>query len=125
MKPSAGATVGERLAAWAGPLLAIIAFLGAIWLLKRELKDHSWQEIFGAITALPPSRVALALLLTAVNYCILSGYDGLAVWYMRRKLHPARIMMGAFIGYAMSHNFTWLLGGTTARLRLYSSDRKR
>ena len=121
MKNSAKATIGETLHKWGGPLLALVAFAAAIWLLHRELKDHSWQEIFGAISALPRSHVALAMFLTAINYSILSGYDGLAVWYLRRPLHPSKIMLGAFIGYAMSHNFTWLLGGTTTRLRLYSS----
>jgi uncharacterized membrane protein YbhN (UPF0104 family) len=54
-----------------------------------------------------------------VNYSILSGYDGLALLYLRRPLPPWRIMFGAFVGYAMSHNFTWMLGGTTTRFRLY------
>jgi uncharacterized membrane protein YbhN (UPF0104 family) len=30
-------------------------------------------------------------------------------------------MLGAFVGYAMSHNFGWMMGGTTSRFRLYSA----
>jgi phosphatidylglycerol lysyltransferase len=114
-------TMRERLAAWIGPAFAVVAFLAAAWLLHRELKDHSWAEILAAVSALPRSRVILALILTALNYAILSGYDGLAVWYLRHPLRWSKVMLGAFIGYAMSHNFTWMLGGTATRFRLYSS----
>src|SRR5436190_3823622 len=109
----------ERLGHWIGPFVAIAAFIAAIALLYLELKDHSWREILDAINALPRSRILLAIGLTALNYSILSGYDGLAVWYLRRPLRPWRVMLVAFVGYAMSHNLTWMLGGTASRFRLY------
>jgi uncharacterized membrane protein YbhN (UPF0104 family) len=117
----APATLRERLAAWIGPAFAVIAFLAAAWLLHRELRHHSWSEIFAKVSAIPPRRVVLALILTALNYSILSGYDGLALWYLKHPLRWSQIMLGAFIGYAMSHNFTWMLGGTATRFRLYTS----
>src|SRR5215471_10091222 len=111
-------TVRERLKAWIGPAFAIVAFLAAAWLLHHELRHHSWAEIFEKVSAIPRRRVLLALILTALNYSILSGYDGLAVWYLKHPLRWSRIMFGAFVGYAMSHNFTWMLGGTATRFRL-------
>jgi phosphatidylglycerol lysyltransferase len=113
------ASFRERLGHLIGPFVAIAAFLAAAGLLYLELKDHSWDEIWTAIQAIPLSRILLALGLTAVNYSILSGYDGLAVWYLRRPLRPWRVMLVAFVGYAMSHNLTWMLGGTASRFRLY------
>src|SRR5262245_53365356 len=109
----------RRLAHWVGPLVAIGAFVAAVALLYRELKDHSWDDIELAIESLPISRIWLAIGLTALNYAILSGYDGLAVWYLQRPLRRWRVMLVAFVGYAMSHNLTWMLGGTTSRFRLY------
>ena len=109
----------QKLGHWIGPLVAIGAFIAAAFLLYNELKDHSWDEILAAIKGLRASCVGLALLLTAVNYAILSGYDGLAVWYLKRPLKPLRVMLVAFVGYAMSHNLTWMLGGTASRFRLY------
>jgi uncharacterized membrane protein YbhN (UPF0104 family) len=99
----------------------VAVFALATFVLYRELKKHSWAEITAAVSALPPSRLALAAGLTALDYLIMSGYDGLAVWYLGRSLKPSRVMLASFIGYAMSHNFTWALGGTTARLRLYTA----
>jgi uncharacterized membrane protein YbhN (UPF0104 family) len=109
----------QRIGHWIGPVIAIAAFAGAAMLLYRELKDHSWDDIELAIKSLPVSRIWLAVGLTTLNYVILSGYDGLAVWYLRRPLRRWRVMLVAFVGYAMSHNLTWMLGGTASRFRLY------
>jgi uncharacterized membrane protein YbhN (UPF0104 family) len=111
----------EQVLHWFGPAFAVVALLAALVLLYFELKDHSWQEIVAALKALPARNVALAILLTAVNYTILSGYDALAIWYLRRPLKLSQLMFGAFVSYAMSHNFTWMLGGTATRFRLYTA----
>lgn len=104
---------------WIGPTIATLAFSAAMWVLARELREHSASEIAAAFGSLPASRLGLAVLLTAVNYALLSGYDGLAVWYLGRQLPLHRVMLGAFVGYALGHNLTWMFGGTTARFRLY------
>ncbi len=109
----------EQLGHVVGPIVAIVAFAAAVVLLYRELKDHSLQEILEAVRAIPLHRIVLAMGLTVLNYMILSGYDGLAVRYLRRPLKLSRVMLVAFVGYAMSHNLTWMLGGTASRFRLY------
>jgi phosphatidylglycerol lysyltransferase len=109
----------ERLKHVVGPLVALAAFIGAVLLLYLELKDHSLSQIGSAIAAIPRERIVLAVGLTILNYTILSGYDGLAVLYLKRPLTPWKVMLGAFVGYAMSHNLTWMLGGTASRFRLY------
>jgi len=111
----------SRLRPWIGPLLAAVVFGAAILLLRAELKHHTWAEILAAIAAVPRSRIALAIGLTALNYLVLSGYDGLALQYLKHPLRPAQILMGSFVGYAMSHNLGWMLGGTTTRYRMYST----
>ncbi len=108
----------HRLGHVAGPLVALVAFIAAAYVLYHKLGGHGWQQILDAIHALPTSAIVLAIGLTAFNYSILSGYDGLAVWYLRRPLKPLRVMLVAFVGYAMSHNLTWM-GGTASRFRLY------
>jgi len=111
----------SRLRPWIGPALAAVVFVAAILLLRAELKHHTWSEILAAIAAVPKSHIALALALTALNYLILSGYDGLALVYLKHPLRLSQIAMGSFVGYAMSHNLGWMLGGTTTRYRMYSS----
>src|SRR4029450_13076997 len=117
MIPSAGntgssATLRERVGGWIGPLVAAAVMVAAFYLLRQELKHHSWREIRAAVKNVPRSHIALAIGLTALNYVWLSGYDALALRYLGRRLRPSQILLGSFVGYAMSHNFGWIMGGT-------------
>src|SRR5437762_5204221 len=118
---SAPQTLRDRIGPWIGPLFAVAVMIAAFYLLRQELKHHSWREIRAAVAAVPLSRICLAIGLTALNYVWLSGYDALALRYLGRRLRPTQILLGSFVGYAMSHNFGWIMGGTTSRFRLYSA----
>src|SRR5262245_45393707 len=101
----------ERLGHIVGPVVAIVAFAAAVVLLYRELKDHSLQEILEAVEAIPLHRILLAIGLTVVNYLILSGYDGLAVRYLRRPLKLSRVVRVGFVGCAQSDDQDCVCGG--------------
>jgi phosphatidylglycerol lysyltransferase len=60
----------------------------------------------------------MAVLLTAANYLVLTGYDALALRYIHHALPYRHIALASFIGYAFSNNLSLLAGGA-ARLRLY------
>src|SRR5438046_6372692 len=111
----------ERIGPWIGPLFAVAVMAAAFWLVNKELKQHSWREIRQKVAEVPRAKIALAIGLTALNYVWLSGYDALALRYLGRRLRPTQILLGSFVGYAMSHNFGWIMGGTTSRFRLYSA----
>jgi uncharacterized membrane protein YbhN (UPF0104 family) len=111
----------RRLTAWVGPAVAVALMLAAFDMLRRELVHHTSSEILSAVAAVSPRRIALAVGLTALNYLWLTGYDAIAVHYLKRRLRLPLLMIGAFVGYAMSHNLGWLMGGTTSRYRLYSA----
>jgi phosphatidylglycerol lysyltransferase len=70
---------------------------------------------------IPAAHLLLAVLLTALNYVVLMGYDLLATRYIGRPLALGRVAFTSFLGYVSSFNFGALLGGTTVRYRLYSS----
>jgi phosphatidylglycerol lysyltransferase len=118
---SSRATLRERISPWIGPLFAVAVMIAAFWLLKQLLKEHSWSDIMSKVADVPKSRIAMAIGITALNYTWLSGYDALAIRYLKRTLRPRLILLGSFVGYAMSHNFGWMMGGTTSRFRLYSA----
>lgn len=126
MLPTAGnssstPTLRERIGPYIGPLFAVLVMLAAFWLVRKELEHNSWRDIRAAISGVPLSQACLAIGLTALNYVWLSGYDALALRYLGRRLRPTQILLGSFVGYAMSHNFGWIMGGTTSRFRLYSA----
>jgi uncharacterized membrane protein YbhN (UPF0104 family) len=103
------------------PLLGLVLFVAAIWVLRHQLRQHGWHEIFSAFEDLPWSRIIVAVVCTLVGYLILTGYDFLAMRYINRSLAYWRVAMAAFIGYAFSNSIghSFLTGGTV-RLRLYS-----
>ncbi len=66
-------------------------------------------------------QLALAAAITAVNFVVLTGYDLIAVRYLKKQLPLSKIMVGAIIGYALSNVLGWMIGGTAIRFRLYAS----
>ncbi|MEX2286913.1 MAG: YbhN family protein [Planctomycetaceae bacterium] len=111
----------KKLRFWLQPLLTVLVFLVAVWLLRRELKHYHFHEIAQSLRDIPARRVVTSLALMALNYLILIGYEYQAMRAIGHPLEFKRIALGSFIGSAVSLNFGALLGGTPIRIRLYAS----
>jgi len=113
----------KRLVRLLGPLLILLVFAAAIWLLYGELRQYRLSDIRSQLTQILGSKSFLAAIgLTVLNYLILVGYDWLAVrWVGERHLSLRRIALASFTGYACSYNFGATLAGTSIRFRLYSA----
>ncbi len=111
----------RRLFRALGPLLVICIFLGAVWLLYRQISKFSLSDIQASLDQIPTSGVLLSLVLMAINYTILIGYDWLALKGIHKTLPLPKVSLVSFVGQAVSYNFGALLGGTTVRYRFYSS----
>lgn len=105
-----------RLAQLIPPLL----FAAALWIIWRELHHIHFHDVREAMNRLPPSRIAGALALTALNYVILIGYDWLAIRAVGRRLPWPKVALASFAGFAVSYNVNAVLGGTAIRYRYYS-----
>jgi phosphatidylglycerol lysyltransferase len=89
--------------------------------LHRELHEVHYAELSAAVTALPPGQVLLALLLTALNYLVLTGYDSLAVAYAGLRLRRGRVALAGFVSYAISNSLGFgMLSGAAIRFRFYT-----
>src|SRR5262249_35778698 len=98
-----------------------ILFLAALYVLHLELKELTFADVADSVRRLPHAAVALALLLTAVNYAVLTGYDQLAFVYVGRAIPRWQITMASFVGYAIANSVGFaVLSGTAARYRFYS-----
>jgi phosphatidylglycerol lysyltransferase len=103
------------------PVLGLLLFAAALWVLNREVRHLSLHTLSDAIRSLPRTAVALAALLTVLNYIILTCYDQLAFVYIRRPTSKWQVAMASFVGYAIANNVGFaLLSGTSARYRFYS-----
>ncbi|GAC1484614.1 MAG: bifunctional lysylphosphatidylglycerol flippase/synthetase MprF [Gemmatimonadaceae bacterium] len=104
-----------------GPIAMAVAVTIALVLLERELKLYRYGDLMRQVWTLPHTHLALALLLTAVAYAVLPGYDAIALAYVDHPLPVRRIAFGSFIAYALSHSLGFpLLSGGPVRYRFWS-----
>jgi phosphatidylglycerol lysyltransferase len=105
-----------------GSLLGLLLFAGALWILYHELKDYSLHDILQTFHNLAGERLFGALALTLLSYLIMTGYDTLALSYIRHPLSYRKIALASFISYAMSNNIGFgMIAGGSVRYRLYSA----
>lgn len=121
-----GRLVSRRLRWWSTSRLILsglvaLVFVGSLWIIARELRGFDYAEVWAYLTDLPASYVLVAMLLTALTFVVLAGYDALALRYVGVRLSGERIALSAFIGYAVSQAIgNPILTGGSVRFRLYS-----
>ncbi|HEX2092702.1 MAG TPA: bifunctional lysylphosphatidylglycerol flippase/synthetase MprF [Longimicrobiaceae bacterium] len=112
---------GERRWRWVSPMVGALLFVAAVWVLHRELRQVRYREVADALLALPPWRILAALLITAANYAILTGFDLLGFEYIGKRIGVRKVAIASFTGYAISNNVGFaLISGTSVRYRFYS-----
>jgi len=105
-----------------GPLVGLLLFSAALWVIHHELKAHPLHDVLRYIHELPAQRLSLALLFTVISYCVMTGYDTLALKYIKHSIAYSRIALASFIGYAFSNNIGLsMIAGASVRYRLYSA----
>ena len=108
----------QRLLRWAPALLFALALL----VVHQELKDHQFADLSQSWRSVPWQILGAAVLLTLVNYAVLTGYDLLALRFTGHKGVPLRrVLLTSFISFAISNNtgHAWASGGSI-RYRFYS-----
>ena len=106
----------------AGYLISLVLFVVAILVLHHELRRYHLRDIIAELKAVRLAFLGLAVLLTFLDYWVLTAYDTLALRYIRHRLGYPKTALASFIGYVFSHNMT-IIGGSTARYRIYSALR--
>jgi phosphatidylglycerol lysyltransferase len=102
--------------------LSGVLFVCVLALLHRQLRAYQWHDIVGALRAVPASRFAVAVGLTAVSYLALTLYDVLALRWLGRSLPYRRTAFASFVAYVVSHNVgPAFVGASAIRLRLYGA----
>ena len=99
----------------------IVIFCVAIGVLLRQFASVSPGDVLVRLAAMPRHQVLAALALTIANYLCLTGYDFLALRYVRRRLRFRDVMFASFTAFAVSNTVGFqLLSGGSIRYRLYS-----
>ncbi|MGB3694916.1 MAG: hypothetical protein WA999_19560 [Spirulinaceae cyanobacterium] len=102
-------------------LLGFILFGLSIWTIAQEFRKYHPRKVWHSLDAIAPEYLLLAVGLTALNYLMLTGYDILAVRYVRRRLNYGKIALVSIISYAISNSVGFaLLSGSAIRYRFYT-----
>lgn len=108
---------------WLLPLFSVAVLVGVLWLLQRALAGYQLRDISRQMRALSRDQVLAALGFAAASYLVLSGYDLLALRYVKQKVHAGRAMLASFMAFAVGHNIGFTtLTGMAIRIRIYGSD---
>ncbi|MDS4019159.1 MAG: bifunctional lysylphosphatidylglycerol flippase/synthetase MprF [Candidatus Competibacter sp.] len=109
-------------ARYAGPFVGLLLFGAALWVLQQALATYHYRDIVAALARLPRSRLFAAFLCTVLSYLVVTGYDWLALRYIRRPLPWPKIGFAALLSYAFSNSVGLsVLTSGSLRYRLYSS----
>ena len=111
----------ERVRQALPAVIALMLFAVALAVLRTELRTVSWHELTGDIRHTPAWQLGWAVVLTALNYAALTGYDLLAFAYIGKRLSRGRIMLASFVAYAIANNVGFaMLSGASIRYRFYT-----
>ena len=105
------------------PVIGLLAVVVSGWLLYRELRGLSLDDIWASLTAIPPHRYALAALSTLVAYGALAWYDRIALLHLGvTHISWLFVAVSSFTTYALSHNIgASVFSGALVRYRAYTT----
>ena len=105
------------------PVIGLMAVVVSGWLLYRELRDLSLDDLWASLRAIPAYRYGLAGLSTLVAYAALAWYDRIALIHLGvRHIGWLFVSITSFTTYALSHNIgASVFSGALVRYRAYSS----
>jgi phosphatidylglycerol lysyltransferase len=110
----------NKIFQYAGSIAGICLFAVALFVIHHRLKHYHFSDIMSDIRQIPKLSLLAAVVLTLLNYFVLTLYDTLAIRHLRAPLKYPQIAMASFTGYAFTHNLN-ILGGSTVRYRIYSA----
>lgn len=90
----------STLARWRSelaPVLNLLMFGVALWVLDRVLHEYAYRDIVAALHATPVSRVLLAALMSALGYLSLVGYDVVAFRFVGLTVPLRRMLVPSFV----------------------------
>ncbi len=102
--------------------ISVLVLTLCVWAISQQLHKYRLQDIISSLKAIPNQYLIWAIILTGCNYFLLTGYDTLALRYIRKRLSYRRSSLVAIISYGISNSVGFaLLSGSAIRYRFYSA----
>ncbi|GAC1335524.1 MAG: lysylphosphatidylglycerol synthase domain-containing protein [Beijerinckiaceae bacterium] len=111
----------RRIARIVGGLASLAISLISIFVLARTVATIRFADLRGAIAGTTAEQIVGAVLLTAISYLALSGYDAVALRQLKTKVRYRTTLLASFTSYAISFTLGFpLITGGTVRYWIYS-----
>ena len=110
----------RRILSSLSAIVSVCLFAAAVLIIHHKLRGYHLHDIVLQIRQVPAGALLTALVITALNYLMLTASDALALKYIRHPLAYHKLALASFIGYVFSSNAT-VIGGGAARYRIYSA----
>jgi len=106
-----------------GPtVFGLLILFGALFIVQREFRTLSWQDIRGALHATPYSALWAAAGFTLLAYLVLTAYDRLGSVYAGHPVSYARTSLASFVAYSLANNLGFAtVSGAAIRYRFYAA----
>lgn len=112
----------KRLKTFFWPLVSTAAIILSVYILYKDLRGLSLDEVMASIHAIPVSGWVLACCATLVAYAALAAYDHLALEHLGHRISLWFITITSFTTYALSHNIgASVFSGALVRYRAYTA----
>lgn len=103
------------------PVLALAVFGLAIISIYHLIHEVRLEEIRRAMFTTSWRQVFFALGFTVLGYCVLVGYDFMALRHVERKAPPGTVVLTSFMAYSIGNTVGLsVLSGGAVRYRMYS-----
>jgi phosphatidylglycerol lysyltransferase len=103
------------------PIAGAVVFCASSVIVVRELEQIGFAQLTVALRSISGGTLLAALLLTALNYAVLTLQDQLAVTYAGVRIPRGQVAFASFVAYAVSNSVGFaMLSGAAARYRFYS-----
>ena len=104
------------------PAIGIGAVIVSVWLLYKELRSISLEDVIDSLAAITLKQWLLSASCALLSYMALAGYDRIALKHLHKKISWLFISLCSFTAYALSHNIgASVISGAVVRYRAYSS----
>src|SRR5262249_32983297 len=94
----------KRLTPFLKPLFILVLFAVSLRVLHDTLAHYRYHDVVEFFRHLAWDQIVLAIVLTLAGYLVMTGYDTMAMHYIRHPLPYAKIALASFIGYAFNNN---------------------
>ena len=100
----------------------LLLLVGALYVVQREFRGLSWQDIQTALHATPAAGLWLAAGCTVGAYLLLSAYDRLGSIYAGHPVSWRRSLLASFCAYSLANTIgVATVSGAAVRYRFYTS----